>query len=251
MEITWLDPPEHPRVRRGEVDVWLVSLDLPHPGAWEILSTGERERADRFHFARDRRRFITARAHLRLLIGEYLAVPPASVRFVYSARGKPAVEPGDARLEFNMAHSAEVALYAFTEGAAIGVDVERIREGPTEEGIAERFFSPREREDLAALPLSEQRAAFFRCWTRKEAFIKAIGEGLAFGLSQFSVSLLLGEPARLRETAHDPAEAAGWTLLALDPGEGYVGALAVRGPVAAARFYRAQQEPADTSATGE
>jgi len=132
-------------------------------------------------------------------------------------------------LSFNVAHSHEIALFAFTPQGEVGVDVEYQRDLPDLAQVAERFFSARENEELQGLPADQQREAFYNCWTRKEAFIKALGDGLTHPLDTFVVTLASGEPARLLQVDGDPQEAGRWRFEALYPGQGYTAALAVRG----------------------
>jgi 4'-phosphopantetheinyl transferase len=223
-------------VRPGHVDVWMTALD-PAPARqtrlerW--LDTDERGRAARFVFPRDARRFRVARGTLREILGGYLGVAADAVRFAYAAAGKPALaEPfTDAGVAFNVSHSGEVALYAIGARSRIGVDVEQIRPLDDLEALAERNFSAAERRALLALPPAAREPAFFACWTRKEAFIKALGDGLSYPLDAFTVSFAAGEPARFVEIRGEPATAAQWTLAALDVGAGYAAAVAVDGPV--------------------
>ncbi|MBK9945434.1 MAG: 4'-phosphopantetheinyl transferase superfamily protein [Kouleothrix sp.] len=224
----WRIPTAHPALAAGEVHVWRVALDWPAPASLvQLLAADERQRAERFHFERDRTHFVVGRATLRILLGRYLGRPPEQLQFSYNAYGKPAL-PG-AGPAFNLAHAHGLALYAFSWGRALGVDLEYIRGDIEAEQIAERFFSPAERAALAQLPVAERRQAFFSCWTRKEAYIKAHGLGLALPLDQFDVSLAPGAPARLLATHTDPADAARWSLCALAPGPGWAAALAVAG----------------------
>jgi 4'-phosphopantetheinyl transferase len=197
----------------------------------QTLSYDEMVRAEHFRFERDRRRFIVGRGVLREILGCYLGFDPQQVRFRYDSRGKPyLVERLDKYgLRFNLAHSHKLALYAFTCGREIGVDLEYIRPMPDAEQIAARFFSTFEYTALRMLPENRKMEAFFNCWTRKEAYIKAIGDGPARHLDQFEVSLILGEPAQLLSVEGDPEEAARWSLKALAPGTGYVAAVAVEG----------------------
>jgi 4'-phosphopantetheinyl transferase len=197
----------------------------------QTLSADEWARAGRYHFQKDRHQFVVGRGLLRTLLGRYLGAPPGSVRFAYNAYGKPVLagEFGAKNLRFNLSHSDGIVLYAIGRGREVGIDVERIRPEFAEEEIAERFFSPREVARLRSLPVPLQPMAFFHCWTRKEAFIKARGEGMTRPLDQFDVSLLPGEPARLLSTQWDPQEALRWTLHELAIAPGYVGAVAVEG----------------------
>jgi 4'-phosphopantetheinyl transferase len=166
-----------------------------------------------------------------MILGRYLQREPERLRFSYSAHGKPSLtrEAGDPDLRFNLSHSHELVLYAVTCGREVGVDLEQIRPAVAQEQIAERFFAEREVAALRALAPSLQPPAFFHCWTRKEAYIKARGQGLAIRLDQFEVSLAPGEPAALLAVNGSRLEAARWTLRDLAPGPGYAGAVAAEG----------------------
>lgn len=195
------------------------------------LSVAERERAERFYFERDKKRSVVNQGVLRIILGRYLDVEPADLQFCYGSHGKPTLaEPFDGEdLRFNSSHSDELLLYAFTRGREIGIDVERVRPLPDYEQIAERFFSSEENAALRTFPSSQKLRAFFDCWTRKEAFLKATGEGLSRSLDQFCVSLDLEEPARLLYVVGEPEEAARWSLQALMPAPDYAAALFVEG----------------------
>jgi 4'-phosphopantetheinyl transferase len=194
-----------------------------------ILSADERERVRRFYFERDRTRWRVERACLRMLLGGYLGVPPGTLSFGYGRFGKPHLNGLETPLQFNASHSGHILLIAIMLDRAIGIDVERIRSNLSVLDIAERFFSPLERAALAALPETLRTNAFFDCWTRKEAYIKARGEGLSLPLNGFDVSFLPGEPAQLLATRPDAAEASRWRLRELDVADGYKAALAVEG----------------------
>jgi len=218
----------------SEVHVWHASLKQPDVCVRQLaqtLSYNERIRAKHFHFERDRRRFIVRHGALRMILGHYLSIKPHQVQFRSSSHGKPylARELGNCELRFNLAHSHELALFAFTCGREIGVDLEYIRPMPDMEQVAARFFSARENAVLRAIPDSQKLEAFFNCWTRKEAYIKATGEGLARPLDQFEVSLSPGKPAQLLSVEGASEEAANWSLEALGPAPGYVAAVAVQG----------------------
>jgi 4'-phosphopantetheinyl transferase len=232
----WPAAPERPLVAGGEVHVWRAELNPDAPALrelWGTLSADERARAGRFHFQRDRDHFVAARGRLRDILSRYLGTPPDGLRFSYDGYGKPSLvgAVGGGPLRFNVSHSQGVALYAVTKGREVGVDVEFVREDFAGLEIAEHFFSRREVEALRAVAPGERASAFFDCWTRKEAYIKARGEGLSHPLHLFTVSLAPGRPAALLCTEDDPQEAARWSLVALFPGAGYRAALAVRGEV--------------------
>src|SRR5882762_6766568 len=162
-----------------------------------LLSDAERQRASRFAFDHDCRRFIAARAQLRRLLAARLEVRPESVELVYGPRGKPALSRRfeDSDLRFNVSHCEDVAVYAFALGREIGIDVEAIGVIRDADDIAARFFSSCEYEAYCALDRCDRPLGFFSCWTRKEAFIKALGEGIYYPLDRFDVSLT---PASLR-----------------------------------------------------
>ena len=216
-----------------EIHVWRASLDLPASGLAKlqlILSPDERERAGRFHFEADRRRSVIGRGYLRLLLGEILDSPADKLQFEYDEFGKPRLKPADRLpLQFNLSHSGELILIAVAKGRAVGIDVERIRTDLDFEGVAARFFSANECKILNSLAGTERDEAFFTCWTRKEAYLKARGDGLSMPLDQFDVSFLPDEEARLLETRHDPDEAGRWRLLPVGVSTGYVAALAAQG----------------------
>jgi 4'-phosphopantetheinyl transferase len=216
-----------------EVHVWRVQLDplsLEIQTLLQTLDKDELERAGRYYFERDRQRFIARRSWLRLLLGRYLDREPGELSFVYNSYGKPALAPvpGASTLNFNLSHSAGLALYAFAWEQEMGVDIERVDSDIEYEQIAERFFSAYERAVLRSLPAEEKAGAFFACWTRKEAFIKAHGEGLSLSLDQFDVSLAPGEPARLLARRGE-IEIEQWALRDLEPEPGFAAALAVQG----------------------
>jgi 4'-phosphopantetheinyl transferase len=212
----------------------MAELDAPPTRLAELqesLSADERERAGRFRQPRDRAWFIQRRAMLRAGLARLAGVAPDRIRFAYGPTGKPhMLEPRSARgVEFSLAHSAELAVFACTEGSAIGIDVERVCQHDHLLDVAEVCFSPRERRTLAGLPPAVQTAAFYRCWTRKEAYVKALGTGLGSALQDFDVALRPGErPAVLRVKSH-PFERTRWRMQSLAVPAEFVGALAIRG----------------------
>jgi 4'-phosphopantetheinyl transferase len=163
-----------------------------------------------------------------MVLARYVSAPPGDLQFTYNDWGKPELAGKD--LQFNVAHSGGIALLAVTRAGVVGIDIERIRPNVTDDRIAERFFAPEEVEALRALEPSDRHEAFFRCWTRKEAFVKARGRGLSLALDRFVVSLAPHEAPALLQTKDEPAEAAEWSLHNLDPCMGYVAALAARCP---------------------
>jgi 4'-phosphopantetheinyl transferase len=230
----WRSPPETLVLGCDEVHVWRATLNQTPSQIQSFrhnLAADEQARAERFHFERDRGHFIVARGVLRAILGGYLKRAPECLSFCYSSHGKPALageSDGDA-IRFNVSHSHGIALYAVTRGREVGIDLERIRSNLAVAEIAERFFSRREAAMLRTLSTEEQREAFFRCWTRKEAYLKARGEGLSLSLDQIDVSLAPGEPDVVPGTQPDSSEASRWSLQELTPAPGYVAALAVEG----------------------
>jgi 4'-phosphopantetheinyl transferase len=183
----------------------------------------------RFHFEEDRRRHLIGRGVLRMLLGRYLDLAPQDVRFETAAAGKPYLASSQKQLQFNVSHSGEYVLMAIADGRAVGIDVEQIHDDFDIRQVAAHFFSPNEQRDLEMLTGRARIEAFFACWTRKEAYVKARGAGLSFPLDQFDVSLRPGEPARLIATRPDPAEAMRWQISGLDVADGYKAALVLEG----------------------
>jgi 4'-phosphopantetheinyl transferase len=207
-----------------EVEIQYLALDVEAPrveGLAAVLSSEELDRAARFRFERDRNRFIVCRGYLRELLAVKLDVEAASVQFVYGFFGKPMLADSD--VQFNVSHSHGMAMIAVTRGREVGCDIERIDSSFAEEQIPERFFSPYEVATLRALPDAEQCDAFFRCWTRKEAYIKACGMGVSLALDSFDVTLAPNQPAALLRGAD------GWSLRGPDAPAGYAAAVVARG----------------------
>jgi 4'-phosphopantetheinyl transferase len=197
-----------------------------------LLSDAERERAARFAFDRDRRRFVLARARLRELLAARLGVRPAAIELGYGPHGKPELVGrfADSALRFNVSHKDDLAAYAFAWGREVGIDVEAVRELEDADDLAARFFSPAERAAYRALDPRDRPLGFHSCWTRKEAFVKALGGGLGQPLDRFDVSLAPGEPARILRVDATPGDRCGWRLEALSPGPGFVAAVVVEAP---------------------
>jgi 4'-phosphopantetheinyl transferase len=233
-KISWLLPPSKLNLSIQDVHVWRVRLNQIDGHLQQLqqtLSDDERLRAGRFHFDRDRRRFIVSQGMLRLIIGDYIDMEPSRLQFYVGHRGKPYLmhSLGNVPLQFNLAHSKEIALYAFTCSREIGIDVEYVRDMPDAEKIALTSFSSLENKMLQSLPEHQRQEAFFNCWVRKEAYIKAIGNGLYHTLDRFDVSLAPGEPPRLVSIEGSAERASCWSMKSVTPEDGYVAALAVKG----------------------
>lgn len=211
---------------QDQVMVWAARLD---PAAGQIaylrglLSADELERAARFYFELHRQRFIVARGTLRCILGQYLDKKPADIQFVYGAQGKPALDD-ETPLHFNVSHSHDIALFAIAFQHEVGVDIEFMRPLDDIDQLAARTFSAHEYANWALLPESQKQVGFFNCWTRKEAFIKALGQGLAYPLTDFDVTLQPGEAARFLRIER---EAVGqWGLVNLQPAPDFAAAIA-------------------------
>ena len=233
-EPVWPLPPATLALEPGRVHVWRAWLEPEAPVLRRLeatLSDDERARAARFVFPQHRVRYAAGRGILREILGRYLGRDPRSLRFRYSAHGKPELDetatPESVR--FNVSNCEAMGLFAFVRGREVGVDVEELRPMPDGVSIAERFFSGPENEVFRAVPPELRDQAFFNCWTRKEAYIKAVGEGLSMPLDRFDVAFAPGQAAALLATRPDPAQAERWTLRELEPGPGWIGALMVEG----------------------
>jgi 4'-phosphopantetheinyl transferase len=220
----------------GEIHAWHAALDRDERICGQLeatLSLEEKARADRFHFANDRRRFVVARGLLRELLGGYLHQSPAGLEFSYGRHGKPSLsgESASSGLCFNLSHSSGVAVYAIAKERNLGIDVEHIQPDSAGDDIAARYFSPREISDLRTLPPEQRAEAFFHCWTRKEAYLKATGMGLQTPLDSFSVSLLPGQPAQFLGGVESR-----WQMAAYHPVEGYPAAVVYDGPECSLKY---------------
>ena len=214
------------------VEIWLYSLiedDAAVDGMREILSAQERARAERLAHPDHKRRYIVAHARMRQILGLRVGRRPEDLAFCVSPDGKPYLAPETPKaVHFNLSHCADNAALAICETAEVGVDIEAIR--PVRDGFARRFFTAQEAEEIDALPDDEQRPALFRCWTRKEAFLKATGEGIKRGLASFQVSLAPGEPACVIAIGGDAQAAKDWVLYDFCPAAGLAGAAALIAP---------------------
>jgi 4'-phosphopantetheinyl transferase len=219
---------------KNRVDVWKIDVARTHGGVEpyrRVLSPDEVERADRFRFERHQRTFTLARAAMRQILGGYLGLPPQRLAFRYGAEGKPELggDLGNSGIRFNLSHSGEVVLLAVTQGLTVGVDVEFVDSRFASQAVAEQFFSKSEVHLLQALPQVDRLDAFFACWTRKEAYVKALGGGLWIPLDSFDVAFGPGIKAALLESRVQPSEVLRWSMYDIETWERYRAALVVEG----------------------
>lgn len=225
---------EVPTLGQAEIQVWRINLAQDTAGEDRLkacLSAEERERTGRFHFAHDRRRFVIRRAALRHLLAAHLSVSPDAVRFLPGSHGKPGLlgQAGPAGLRFSCSHSADLGLVAMARGRELGVDLEQHRPLADAGDLTNAFFSPCEIAELKGVPPELKARSFFDCWSRKEAFVKAIGLGLSFPLHRFAVSLAPDQPAALLRVEDDPGAVNRWKMLSLDITADYSAALVFEG----------------------
>ncbi len=241
MNFSWPMPPAEIDLPAGEIHLWSARLDPPGNllrQCASLLSEDERHRAERFRTGSLQDRYVAGRGTLRTLLGRYLRTDPASLVLNYQSHGKPDLGPpwNAHGVKFNVSHSHGLAVYAFTRDNEIGVDVERVRPMPNAEELVKRFFSPEEIQQWQQMPAKRQLRAFFQGWTRKEAWLKAMGSGLSFPLDQFCVTL--DGPAQVLSIRGDTDEAAQWRLESCEPCDGYVAAVAMRGKAGTVRSWR-------------
>lgn len=222
------------RLTLNEVHIWRINLARPDDEVQRcrrLLSGDEVERADRFYFDKDRGRFTVARAAMREILSRYTGVAAMDLHFSYGPRGKPELSGGleQSGIKFNLSHSSECALLAVTLGLIVGVDIEWIKADFATDEIAERFFSVTEVENLRSLAASQRAEAFFSCWTRKEAYIKALGEGFSIPLDSFAVAFSHGMTPALLYVKVDPGEVERWSMYNIVAGDGYKAAVVVQG----------------------
>lgn len=220
----WLPVPDRLVLAPTAVHLHRLRLTQKFAPFYNLLAPDERIRAARFQLADDRRRYAVARGALRMLIGRYENIPPQQIQFAHNDFGKPLLLH-ETDLQFNVSHSQDLALLAFSRGRLIGVDVEFKRPLADAEDMAAHYFSPGEYDQFRQLGKAQQQAAFFSCWTRKEAFIKAIGEGLSHPLHTFAVTFVPGEVARFLWIAGQ--EIGAWKLRDVKPHPDCVAAIAV------------------------
>ena len=233
--IDWLPPPEQLSLSGAAIHLWRAALNLPETQVAALgatLNAEEQTRARRLRFDDKRRAFAVARGVLRCILGRYLALSPQQVQFSYNAEGKPELAASHgAGLQFNLAHSGDLALVALADGRPVGIDLEWQHPVEAVDRLVERYFAPGERAAFRQLPPEQRLPAFFAGWTRKEAYLKARGGGLTLPLDHFEVTLAPGEAPALLVDRHNPSGGAAWVLLNVAAGPGYTAALAVPGPV--------------------
>ena len=228
----WEKPAEKVALPEGEVHVWRSCLTF-EPAQLQILATllceEERARHDHMAFQRNRDQFTAAHGLLRLLLGRYAALAPEKLRFQEGPNGKPYLKGEGADLCFNLSHADDLALLAVARRRELGVDVERISPGACDEELVARLFAAGEIRTLHSLPQQQRPAAFFRCWTRKEAFVKALGRGLSLDLKAFEVSLAPDQPPTILYADGANIDPEHWRMCDVDPGPSYTAALCCEG----------------------
>lgn len=229
------------QLRAKTVHLWIVSLDVSEScvlSMRQLLSADELVKSDRFYFERDRTHYTVCRGVLRELLSRYLNIPACELVFSYGTHGKPVIQMGHNQVHFNVSHSAGLAIIGVTKGQHIGVDVEHIRPGLDTMSIAQRFFSTFEFTQLKMLPEELRQEAFFACWTRKEAFIKARGDGLSLPLENFDVSIDPREQPQLLAVRSLAEEVSEWYMYQMQPQPNYISAIAVKGLMSEVSVYR-------------
>jgi 4'-phosphopantetheinyl transferase len=231
-EITWAAPPSQCQLANDEVHVWRIPLaqtDSKIQFLAKFLSPDEQIRSANFYFDRDRRRFTVSHAMLRIILGHYGSMRPEQIRYEYNPFGKPvlAAELNGMQACFNLSHSNDLALLAVTQNREVGIDLEFVRPIPEAEQIAAKTFAGRENAAIQTQPEELKTQAFFNCWTRKEAYIKAVGDGLSRPLNDFEVSV--DSDPKLLHVRGLPEEVVRWSFHAFIPAAGYIAALVVNG----------------------
>ena len=237
----WLDPPKSLALPQGEVHVWRGIVDLPPSRLQvyqEILSSEEQARARRFRFPQHQTRFMTTRGMLRFLLGHYLTLAPQDIELDAGPQGKPFVKtPGSRPLHFNVSHSQKVALFAFSHDSEVGIDVEGSKARLDHLGVGQRIMSAQEHQWLQSLPVSKQKAAFLACWTRKEAFVKALGSGLNFPMKDLTLTFLPHQSPTIVHIANPDLASRPWAVFPIYPRVRYAAALVVAGTPHTVKFW--------------
>lgn len=216
----------------NEIHIWHVTfrMDTPIDPYWDYLSADEKTRANRFYFEKDQKANIFSRGILRSILSHYTAITPETLDLKNTLHGKPFIDPlqNPGQLYFNLSHTHQHILYVFTKGSEIGVDIEYVKNDLDYQSMAKRFFSAYEYQTLMATPLDEQRPLFYKLWTCKEAYIKALGLGLSHSLSEFEVYLSEDQTAKIHPIKDVSIEEKEWTLHLLTPSEGYIATVATK-----------------------
>ena len=237
----WVQPSSNLMLTSSEVHLWKMNLDLSREQVekqYMILSEDEKKRANSFKFEIHKNRFIIARSTMKLILSRYLNLPPEKIKFKYNAYGKPQLvnELKSEGLEFNLSHSENLAIYGISRHHLVGVDLEYLRPMKEAEKLAERFFCSREFEAIKSLSIDKKEKAFFKLWTAKEAYLKAIGKGISGGLEQIEISLK--EPMELIKVPENAQSC--WELLSFTPHPNYIAAMVVEGKKANINYYEFQ-----------
>lgn len=238
----WQIPDINITLQDNEAHLWLVNInksfrDLDYYTA--LLSPEEKKRSGRFHFSRDKNRNIITYAVLRLLISNYINIDPAQVMYKYNQYNKPEVaNRKNSGLGFNLSHSGNYIIYAFSLRREVGIDIEQKREINYADSIVKRFCSEKEKTEYFSFPPEQRNEIFLCCWTRKEAYIKARGEGLNFQLNNFTVSLNPADPPALLDVSDEPFEKQKWSLYDIEVHNGYYSTLAAEGKNLILRFFK-------------
>ena len=227
----WQVPTKGLALEKGEIHVWRGIVDIPSADLqvyWKTLKADERERAQRFRFPQHRTRFISARGMLRKLLGYYLSLAPQNIKLGIGLQGKPFVQSQSPhQLYFNVSHSQKLVLMAFSTSSEVGIDVEGPQSHLDHQAIAKRIMNEQEASWFHSLPESKQKSAFFTCWTRKEAFVKAHGKGLTFPLRDITVSFLPEQPASIMKVENPELSSLNWSIYSIYARPKYTGALVV------------------------
>lgn len=230
----WSAPPATYVVSHGEVHVWRMNLEPSsevEKAFRAVLSPDEISRADRFIRREHQLRFATGRGVLRYLLGSYCSLEPKEIRFSYNEFGKPFLTDATHDIHFNVSNSKAIGVVAVTPGRSIGVDIEQHRDRLELEKVARRYFSPYEVEALFSLDPTQQKTAFYRCWSSKEAFMKVCGKGLSLGLNRFDVEVSLALPPRVRNVPQELGGIDRWEMTSLPMGDTVAGVLALEGKI--------------------
>lgn len=228
--------------RPAQDELYLIFSRLRAPGEliqdlWQLLSLDERERANRFRFEKHRSDFVVARGLLRIILGRCVGIEAANIQFDYGAHGKPTLSDHP-RISFNLSHSEDLVVYAIGSGQQLGVDLESVRTLEDMSQVAQSYFCSAEHREFLGVPEALRARAFFNCWTRKEAFVKAVGQGLSYPLHRFQVTLQPGQPAEFVHIDGRPGSQTVWSLYDAMPSDTYAAALAVKSRISHVRSWR-------------